>query len=127
MAEPEWVPDKVVLAFHQLQIAEHGGPDGVREQGLLESALARPRNLYEYSDPQPSLAEIAASYGYGIARNHVFVDGNKRTALVVCVHFLYINNVELDVSNTEIYLIFLKLAAGDLTEKELANWIASNI
>lgn len=126
MAEPKWILDEVVLAVHQGQIAEHGGMDGVRDKGLLESALAKPRNLYHYNDPKPSIAEIAAAYAYGIAHNHAFIDGNKRTALVVCRLFLALNGVELKASAANKYQTFMKLAIGELTEEELVRWITSH-
>lgn len=123
MAEPKWILGEVVLAIHQRQIAEHGGMDGVRDKGLLESALAKLRNLYHLGDPKPSIAEIAAAYAYGIVRNHAFVDGNKRTALVICRLFLALNGVELKVSAADKYQIFMKLAAGELSQEELVRWM----
>jgi len=88
MKEPTWILDEVVEAIHLRQIAEHGGSEGVRDTGLLSSALARPKNLFAYSNPKPDLAALAASYAFGIVKNHPFVDGNKRTAYVVCGTFL---------------------------------------
>ena len=123
MSEPIWIKDDVVLAIHRRQLAEHGGGDGVRDSGLLDSALNKPKNLYHYNNPEPDLAALAASYAYGIARNHPFIDGNKRTAFVVCRLFLKLNGASLTASQEEKYNIFLKLAAGDLSEQELANWI----
>lgn len=126
MTEPKWILRDVALAVHRRQIAEHGGLDGVRDEGLFESALAKPQNLYHYNDPKPTLAEIAAAYAYGIARNHAFLDGNKRTALVICRLFLALNGVELKASSADKYQTFIKLASGDLTEDELAQWIADH-
>lgn len=123
MGEPFWVRDDVVLAIHRRQLAEHGGGEGLRDRGLLESALARPRNLLLYSVEEPDLALLAASYAWGLARNHPFVDGNKRTAYVVCRTFLILNGRDLDVSQEEKYLTFLRLAEGRLTEEDLAAWI----
>ena len=123
MSEPIWIKDDVVLAIHRRQLSEHGGGDGVRDSGLLDSALNKPKNLYHYNNPEPDLAALAASYAYGIARNHPFIDGNKRTAFVVCRLFLKLNGASLTASQEEKYNIFLKLAAGDLSEQELANWI----
>lgn len=123
MSEPVWIKNDVVLAIHRRQLAEHGGGEGVRDSGLLDSALSKPKNLYHYSNPEPDLAALAASYAYGIARNHPFVDGNKRAAFVVCRLFLKLNGTDLTASQEEKYNIFLKLAAGDLSEQELANWI----
>lgn len=123
MSEPVWINYDIVLAIHRRQLAEHRGGEGVRDSGLLDSALNKPKNLYHYSNPEPDLAALAASYAYGIARNHPFVDGNKRTAFVVCRLFLKLNGTSLTASQEEKYNTFLKLAAGDLSEQELANWI----
>jgi len=97
MVEPVWVRDDVVLAIHRRQLAEHGGGGGIRDEGLLASALARPKNLLAYSGEQPDLAALAASYAYGIARNHPFVDGNKRTALAACLVVLEANGLLPDI------------------------------
>ncbi len=123
MSEPVWIKDDVVLAIHRRQLAEHGGGEGMRDSGLLESALNKPKNLYHYRNPKPDLALLAASYAYGIAKNHPFVDGNKRTAFVVCRLFLKLNGTDLTATQEDKYNIFLKLAAGDLSEQELADWI----
>ena len=130
MTEPVnvvWVREDVVLALHLRQLAEHGGGEGVRDEGLLRSALARPQNLLAYGDPRPDLASLAAAYAYGIARNHPFVDGNKRTALVVARLFLLLNGVNLVATQEEKYLTFLKLAAGELSEEDLADWVRSHL
>lgn len=131
MSEPAagvvWVREDVVRAVHLRQLAEHGGGEGVRDEGLLRSALARPRNLLAYGDPPPDLAALAASYAYGIARNHPFVDGNKRTALVVCRLFLLLNGADLTAPQEEKYSTFLRLAAGELTEDELALWLREHL
>jgi death on curing protein len=127
VAEPVWILDVVVRAIHQRQIAEHGGLSGLRDEGLLASALAKPRNLYNYANPKPSIAEIAATYAYGLARNHAFLDGNKRTAYVTCLLFLKLNNCTLTAPDTEKYITFMKLADGSLDEAELAAWIAAHI
>ncbi len=118
-----WVREDVVLAVHLRQLAEHGGGEGIRDEGLLQSALARPQNLLAYGDPPPELASLAAAYAYGIARNHPFVDGNKRTALIVARLFLLLNGMDLVATQEEKYSIFLALAAGDLSEEGLANWV----
>ncbi len=122
-----WDEPYVVLAIHRRLIAEHGGLDGVRDEGLLASALAKPKNLYHYDNPKPSMAEIAAAYAYGIARNHAFIDGNKRTALVVCRLFLALNGIELKAGSADKYQTFVKLASGELTEEELAHWIIPRV
>jgi len=125
--EPLWIRDDVVIAIHRRQLAEHGGGDGIRDAGLLESALNKPKNLYHYNDPKPDLAQIAASYAYGIARNHPFVDGNKRTAFVACRLFLKLNGTDINASQDDKYHTFLKLAAGDISETELADWISRHL
>jgi death-on-curing protein len=125
--EPVWVRDDVVLAIHRRQLAENGGSDGVRDPGLLSSALARPRNLLAYGEPAPDLPALAAAYAYGIVRNHPFVDGNKRTGYVVCRTFLLINGQDIDASQQEKYLTFLHLAEGSLEEEALSGWIRSHL
>jgi death on curing protein len=127
MAEPVWIRDDVVLAIHRRQLAEHGGAEGVRDAGLLESALAKPRNLLAYADPSPDIAALAASYAYGIIRDHPFVDGNKRTSFVVCRVFLKLNGYDIDAPPDEKYLTFLKLAEGRVSEQELAHWIRGRL
>jgi len=113
-----------VLAIHDEQIAEHGGQASVRDRGLLESALARPQNQFAYGEY--SLPRLAASYAFGISRNHPFLDGNKRTSMVVAELFLDLNGLELTATDAECVTTFLQLAAGDLTEEAFANWIAGN-
>jgi death-on-curing protein len=113
-----------VLAIHDEQLAEHGGQAGVRDRGLLESAMAHPRNQFAYGER--ALARLAASYAFGISRNHPFLDGNKRTSLVVAELFLDLNGLELNASDAECVTTFLALAAGDLSEDELAEWITAH-
>lgn len=120
-----WVADAVALAIHREQIAEHGGGDGVRDSGLFESAMARPQNLAAYGDPVA--ADIAASYAFGIARNHPFVDGNKRTAAAVSETFLVLNGHVLAATDAEVVVTFLALASGELTEHELADWFRERV
>ena len=122
MSEPIWLRLEAILAAHDDQLAEHGGGVGIRNQGLLESALARPLNLHAYGEP--SLPKLAAAYAFGIARNHPFVDGNKRTALVAAETFLGLNGVDLTATDLECVEVFLSLAAGETTEEALADWIA---
>jgi death-on-curing protein len=126
MSEILWIDKHETLTIHAQQIAEHGGSDGVRDEGLLESALARPQNLLAYSDDAPSLARLAAAYAFGIARNHPFVDGNKRTALVVSLTFLLANGLKVTAPRDDRYFIFYDLAAGKLSEDELAKWLEAN-
>src|ERR1700682_6262239 len=123
MAKIVWLLEETVIAIHYRQISEHGGGEGLRDEGLLSSAMARPKNLLAYSKPRPDLAALAAAYAYGIARDHPFVDGNKRTALVAARTFLMVNGVDLDATQDEKYLTFLELAKGTLAEEELADWI----
>ncbi|KAA0575880.1 type II toxin-antitoxin system death-on-curing family toxin [Azospirillum sp. B21] len=120
-----WVSAHVVKAIHDEQLAEHGGPSGIRDAGLLESALARPQNAAAYGGPDA--ADLAASYAYGIARNHPFVDGNKRTALVVAELFLDLNGYALLADDASCVVTFLALAEGALSEADLAGWLRANI
>lgn len=120
-----WIEESVVLALHEEHLAEHGGPVGIRDRGLLESALFRPQNLIGYGDPD--LAALAAAYGFGLARNHPFIDGNKRTAFTVMELFLALNGQELIADDPSCIVTILKLAEGSLTEAELASWIRANI
>ena len=119
-----WVDAKVALAIHDEQLAEHGGAAGVRDANVFESAMARPVNLAAYGEPE--LASLAAAYAFGLARNHAFVDGNKRTAYVVAEIFLALNGVKLTSSDADGILTFVALAAGDLTEAVLADWFRAN-
>ncbi len=127
MSQPVWIRADVALAIHRRQLSEHGGAEGVRDAGLLASALARPRNLVAYSEVEPDFATLAAAYAFGIARNHPFVDGNKRTAYVVCRTFLVLNGRDLAASREEKYSTFLKLAAGELSEDELVAWMREHL
>ena len=120
----EWVALETALTFHELQISEHGGAEGLRDEGALRSAMARPENLAAYGEPD--LFDLAAAYARGIVQNHPFVDGNKRTAFVVAVSFLDLNGQELNADEAEAALVFLRLAAGDLDEAELAEWLRRN-
>jgi death-on-curing protein len=120
-----WLLREVVEAIHDEQIAWHGGQDGMRDTGLLESALARPRNLVAYGDPD--LPALAASLGYGIARNHPFVDGNKRPAFVTVEAFLMLNGVALTASDADCVLTIERLAEGSLDEADFAVWIRTNV
>ena len=123
--EPIWLSAELATAMHLRQLAEHGGGVGLRDEGLLLSALQRPLNKLQYGEPD--LAELASSYAYGIARNHPFVDGNKRTALVASFTFLYLNGFRVNTSQVENVRVFLALASGTLSEEELAVWFRTNI
>jgi death on curing protein len=127
MYEPTWILDKAVEAIHLRQIAEHGGSPGIRDKGLLSSALARPKNLFAYGNPKPDIALLAASYAFGIIKNHPFIDGNKRTAYVVCLTFLSRNRNSLTATEADKYIAFLSVAEGSMGEEELAAWIRSKL
>lgn len=113
------------MAAHAEQLAEHGGGEGVRDAGMLESAMARPFNLAEYGEPD--VAALAASYAFGIACNHPFVDGNKRTAAVVSETFLMLNGYSLDATDADVVVAFVALAAGELSEEELGDWFRTRL
>ena len=115
-----WIGTDVAVAAHAEQLAEHGGGDGVRDMRLLESAMARPQNLASYGEPDA--AELAAAYAFGIARNHPFIDGNKRTAAVVSETFLALNGQRLNATDAELVVAFIALAAGELSEAEMVDW-----
>lgn len=125
MIEPNWVLNEIVIAVHQMLIAEHGGSLGIRDEGLLESALTRPRQVFFYEE-EATIFDLAASYGFGLAKNHPFIDGNKRAALSIAAIFLEINGYTFDAPEPEAVVVFEKLAAGDLSEKELAKWFSGN-
>jgi death-on-curing protein len=118
-----WIRKALVLAIHHRQLAEHGGMAGVRDEGLLDAALARPLQREAYGDPPPDLAELAACLAHGLARNHPFLDGNKRTAAVACETFLRLNDRVLMADDLALYPIYLALAAGELDEAGFAAWL----
>jgi death-on-curing protein len=120
-----WVALEVAELAHAEQLTEHGGGEGVRDHGLLESAMARPQQLAAYGNPD--VAALAAAYAFGIARNHPFVDGNKRTAAVVSETFLMLNGFGLAATDAELVVAFLELAAGQLREEELADWFRQHL
>ena len=121
MREPVWVLPEVVMAVHQMLLAEHGGALGIRDENLLESALNRPRQRFDYDD-DPSIYDLAASYCYGLANNHPFVDGNKRIALTIASLFLEINGYSHNAPEPDAVVTIEDLAAGNLTEEDLSNW-----
>lgn len=125
MKEPIWLSSRLVLAIHARVVSGFGGVRGVRDMALLESALARPRNLWAYG-PEASLHELAAAYAYGICRNHPFVDGNKRTAFLAAAVFLTINGLQDYADDAEIVVTMNALASGTLKETELAAWLTNN-
>jgi death-on-curing protein len=124
--EPVWLDVKIALAVHDRQLAEHGGGAGIREEALLESALARPVNRWAYGEEE-DLAALAAAYAFGIARNHPFVDGNKRTAWVFGRLFLALNGVSLRFAAEDAIRIMLALAAGEVSEEALADWFRERV
>jgi death-on-curing protein len=125
-AEPRWTSKRALLLLHEESLAEFGGARGLRDEGLLDSALARPRNAYAYND-ENTLAQLAASYGFGIAKNHAFIDGNKRTAFMAIGLFLMINGYKLVADQTDAITTILGVANGDVDEKTLSAWIADHL
>lgn len=118
-----WLDRAVVVAIHEIQLAEHGGGAGVRDAGLLDSALGKPLQLQAYGDPPPDAAALAASYGYGISRNHPFIDGNKRTGFVAAELFLRLNGQVLRADDASCVVTMLAVAAGDMSEEIFAAWL----
>ena len=119
-----WIDEKIVWAIHEAQLAEHGGSAGIRDAGLLASALARPINLAAYGSPD--IADCAAAYGFGISRNHPFIDGNKRTAFVCAELFLALNGHQLEASDVDCVLTMLAVAAGEIDEAAFAAWLRTH-
>jgi death-on-curing protein len=124
VSEPKWLTIALIVAIHDEQLAIHGGSPGIRDTGMLESALDRPRNKWAYEGAE--LPELAAAYAYGIARNHPFVDGNKRTSLLALYTFLGVNRVDFIVAEEMAAAMILSLAAGEVSEESLARWIRDN-
>jgi death-on-curing protein len=122
-----WVGKALTLAIHDRQLAEHGGGSGVRDEGMLDSALARPQQRHAYGEPPPDLADLAAALAFGLARNHPFVDGNKRTAAVACEVFIRLNSASLEATDLELYPVYLALAEGSLDEAGFAAWLRPRI
>ena len=119
-----WIDRTVLITIHDMQLAEHGGGAGLRDGNLLESALAKPENLAAYDEPDA--AALAAAYAYGISRNHAFIDGNKRTALVAAELFLQLNGWRLEVDDADCVLTMLAVATGDITEDAFAEWLRAH-
>ena len=124
MNEPEWLTISMIVAIHDEQLVIHGGLPGMRDSALLESALVRPRNKWAYENSE--LPELAAAYGYAIAKNHPFLDGNKRTSLLAIYTFLGINNVDFVVPEADAAAMIFALAAGEVSEESLTRWIRDN-
>ncbi len=125
MTQPNWLPLNFILEIHSAQIAEHGGADGIRDEGLLESALSRPLNAFNYG--VDDLCELAALYGCGIIQNHPFIDGNKRTGLVALELFLEINDLRLMAPDEDTLATILSVASGDWALPELTDWLRENV
>ncbi len=125
MKEPVWLSIELVIAIHEEQLRAFGGPGGIRDRGALESALGRAQNRFHYGEND--LASLAASYGFGIAKNHAFVDGNKRAAFLAIITFLGLNGIDFDVPEPEAVVMIRDLAAGEIDEEGLARWIRGNL
>jgi death-on-curing protein len=124
VTEPSWLSEEVIIAIHDEQLAIHGGGAGLRDAGMLASALERPINKWSYEGA--ALPELAAAYAFGLAKNHPFIDGNKRTALLALYAFLFINDVDFIVPEADAAAIILALAAGEVEEEGLTRWIRDN-
>lgn len=124
--EPEWLEEGTVVVFHQQQLSEHGGKSGIRDINMLQSALAKAKQIWCYDSPPPDLCQLAAAYAFGLAKNHPFVDGNKRTAAISCETFLILNGREFTVGEEQKYPMYLGLASGDLSEEDFAAWLRKN-
>ena len=124
MIEPEWLTLPMIVAIHDEQLAIHGGAAGISDEALLESALGRPRNKWVYE--QSELPELPAAYGFGLAKNHPFVDGNKRTSLLAIYTFLGLNDIDFVVPEAEAAAMIFSLAPGEISEESLARWIRDN-
>lgn len=122
-----WISTALAMAIHERQLAEHGGGSGIRDDDLLESALARPRQYHANGDPPPDLVDLAASLAFGLTRNHPFVDGNKRTTAVACETFLLLNDATLGADDLTLYPVYLGLAEGRLDEAEFATWLRAHV
>ena len=123
-----WITKQALVLLHDESLATHGGSQGMRDEGLLDSALMRPQNILAYADADklPDVAVLAASYGVGIAKNHPFIDGNKRAAFLSVGLFLYLNGLRLQASQAEATATMLAVAAGDMSEEAFANWLCEH-
>ena len=131
ITSPVWVEKEVVIALHKAHLAEFGGKEGFVSEAMLDSALAKPINRFNYASPENFsalvIATLASSYAFGIIKNHPFIDGNKRTSLIVCLLFLRLNGYSLNSNEEEKYDIFMRLASNELSEKELSVWLENNL
>ena len=121
-----WIEQRMIMAVHDEQLAEHGGGSGLRDEGLLESALMRPQNIFAYNE-KADICTLAAAYAFGLAKNHPFIDGNKRTAAVAMELFIELNGNRLTSSNADGVIMMLKLAGGEMSEDELVTWLRENV
>jgi len=124
--EPEWLEERTARLFHKRQLAEHGGMSGLRDENMLMSALAKPQQLWCYGSPPPDLCSLAAAYAYGLAKNHPFLDGNKRTAAIACETFLILNGRGFTIGEEKKYPVYLALAAGEISKDDFASWLREN-
>jgi death-on-curing protein len=124
--EPFWLDETIVRAMHEDQLAQHGGLTGIRDNNLFLASLDRPKNLLAYGEPTPTTLDLAAAYGYGFAKNHAFVDGNKRVAFVTMATFLELNGYSLNIPETEVVLMMERLAIGKETQESIAEWLQEN-
>lgn len=124
--ESVWISDDLVMAIHERQLAEHGGGSGIRDKGMLESALTRPQQKAFYGGTGVDIPALAAAYAYGVIRNHPFVDGNKRTAYVLCRTFLVLNGWDIVGPLLDRYPVIMQLASGELDEDGFAEWLRQN-
>ena len=125
MSEPVWVSEKLVLVVHDMLLSEHGGLSGVRDAGLLKTALAKPQQLFSYQ-PESSLFELATAYSFGLAKYHPFVDGNKRIAFTIAAVFLELNGFTINAPEAEVVVFYEGLAAGNITEEALSKWLGDS-
>jgi len=124
VSEPIWISENIAKSIHADQITQHGGSLGIREENLLSASLARPRHLFTYSEP--TLFDLAAAYGYALAKNHPFIDGNKRTAFMVMYTFLGLNGYFLEVPEMEVVAMMQELATDKENQDSLAKWLENN-
>lgn len=124
--EPEWLESATVRLFHKRQLAEHGGMEGLRDENMIMSALAKPQQLWCYGSPPPDVCALASAYAYGLTKNHLILDGNKRTAAIACETFLSLNGRSFTIGEEEKYPVYLALAAGDIPEEDFAEWLREN-
>ncbi|NOY72322.1 MAG: type II toxin-antitoxin system death-on-curing family toxin [Gammaproteobacteria bacterium] len=125
MKEPVWVVKQLVISAHKMLLSEYGGSSGLRDRALLDSAIARPQQRFSY-EPESSIFELATSYSYGLAKNHAFVDGNKRIAFTVAAVFLEINGSHFNAPESEVVVIFENLASNNITENEITDWFKAS-